>query len=108
MRSNSGRQFGRATITYAVLADEEIGFRVEETFEHPGSQQVSMSKGLGVAPNYDGSGGWARIYSLVTSSNTSVGSKRRFAQVGYIQNANVRSTLPASTLPGNISSALKD
>ncbi|KAI2618120.1 lytic polysaccharide monooxygenase [Hypoxylon sp. NC1633] len=59
--------------TYAVHAGDELGFGIDEHFGHPGIQQVYISKAPGAAADYDGSGGWARIYSLTTSAANSTG-----------------------------------
>jgi hypothetical protein len=77
MRCNIGGSSGiqNHTETATVHAGDELGFGIGETFGHPGIQQVYLSR----APNlfysntspsisaYDGSGGWARIYSLTTT-----------------------------------------
>ncbi|XXH04164.1 hypothetical protein Hte_010577 [Hypoxylon texense] len=68
-RCNVGAQ---ASQTYAVRAGDELGFGVDEHFGHPGIQQVYLSRAPdGVAAaEYDGSGGWARIYSLTSAPPT--------------------------------------
>lgn len=67
MRCNSGGSSGTAlgTETLTVQAGAELGFKIAETFGHPGVQQVYISRvPEGVpAPDYDGSGDWAKIYA---------------------------------------------
>ncbi|KAI0179488.1 glycoside hydrolase [Hypoxylon sp. FL1284] len=71
-RCNAGAQ---ASQTYTVRAGDELGFSVNDHFGHPGVQQAYLSRvpdGVAAA-DYDGSGGWARVYSLTTAprSNSS-------------------------------------
>lgn len=67
MRCNSGGSSGTAlgTQTLTVRAGAELGFKIASTFGHPGVQQVYVSKApRGVsAADYDGSGGWVKIYA---------------------------------------------
>jgi len=97
MRCNTGGSSGVAlgTETATVRAGDELGFGIGETFGHPGIQQIYLSRAPdlnssssssslhltrktkekggrvgkvgGAAATYDGSGGWARIYSLTTT-----------------------------------------
>ncbi|KAI1126729.1 lytic polysaccharide monooxygenase [Nemania abortiva] len=79
MRCNIGGSSGRPnnTETATVRAGDELGFGIGSTFGHPGIQQVYLSRApdlpdspntsLSPAMEYDGSGGWARIYSLTTT-----------------------------------------
>ncbi|KAI6084686.1 glycosyl hydrolase family 61-domain-containing protein [Hypoxylon rubiginosum] len=71
-RCNIGAQ---PSETYTVRAGDELGFSVDEHFGHPGIQQVYLSKAPeGVAAaEYDGVGGWARIYSLTSAPKNASG-----------------------------------
>ncbi|KAF2181895.1 lytic polysaccharide monooxygenase, partial [Zopfia rhizophila CBS 207.26] len=98
MRCNSGGAFGNTTQTYTVQAGDELGFGISETFGHPGPQQVYLSKAPGAAADYDGSGEWARIYSL-TTSNSSVGKDGTVIWATHKAHSFLF-RLPASTPPG--------
>lgn len=80
MRCNSGGSSGTAlgTETLTVRAGTELGFKIASTFGHPGVQQVYVSRAPdGVtAADYDGSGGWAKIYaaSYRLAPNSTAGS----------------------------------
>lgn len=108
MRCNAGALSGKSTQTLAVPAGAEIGFAIAKHFGHPGPQQVYLSKAPGAAADYDGSGGWARIYSLTTApANSSISAKyeRSNATSQTLKWASrrmdsFRFTLPASTPPG--------
>ncbi|KAI2467441.1 glycosyl hydrolase family 61-domain-containing protein [Annulohypoxylon bovei var. microspora] len=65
-RCNAGAQ---PAATYTVRAGDALGFGIDEHFGHPGIQQAYLSQAPGnaTAAEYDGSGGWARIYSLTTT-----------------------------------------
>ncbi|KAI1778558.1 glycosyl hydrolase family 61-domain-containing protein [Hypoxylon cercidicola] len=69
-RCNAG---ARPSETYAVRAGDELGFAISDHFGHPGIQQVYVSRAPpGVAAaDYDGSAGWARVYSLTSSPQNS-------------------------------------
>lgn len=89
MRCNVGGASGVAlnTQTATVHAGDTLGFGIDETFGHPGIQQVYLSRApelpssspLSSSPQstnssspsaaalYDGSGAWVRIYSLTTT-----------------------------------------
>ncbi|KAF2260363.1 hypothetical protein CC78DRAFT_473104, partial [Lojkania enalia] len=67
MRCNSGAASGANTLTHTVLAGSEVGFGVAETFSHPGPQQAYPPRVLGLVSEYDDSGDWTKIYSLVSS-----------------------------------------
>ncbi|KAJ4362373.1 hypothetical protein N0V83_010466 [Neocucurbitaria cava] len=75
MRCNAGAASGVPlnTSTYTVAAGDTLGFTLKDTFGHPGPQQVYISRapGTGGAVEYDGSGEWARIYSLTSAMNAS-------------------------------------
>ncbi|RYP77189.1 hypothetical protein DL771_001238 [Monosporascus sp. 5C6A] len=75
MRCNSGASSGITlnTSTLTVTAGSEVGFGIDETFGHPGPQQAYLSRApAGVkARDYDGSGGWARVYAAGTLANSS-------------------------------------
>lgn len=64
MRCNIDALSGANTSTYAVNAGDQIGFTIKDTFGHPGPQQVYISKAPGKVADYDGSGNWAKIYTL--------------------------------------------
>ncbi|OTB01199.1 glycoside hydrolase family 61 protein, partial [Hypoxylon sp. CI-4A] len=99
-----------AAETYAVRAggdDVVVGFVVDEHFGHPGIQQAYLSRAPdGVAAaDYDGSGGWARVYSLTSApanaTNSSSSSSLRKVLTWATHNIqSFRFTLPASTPPG--------
>ncbi|KAH9907021.1 lytic polysaccharide monooxygenase [Xylariomycetidae sp. FL2044] len=104
MRCNSGALSGKDTQTYTVQAGGELGFGIGETFGHPGIQQVYLSKAPGAAADYDGSGDWARIYSLTYAlPNTADPSNDTDPEVLEWATDRMHSflfTLPASTPPG--------
>ncbi|KAI1395579.1 lytic polysaccharide monooxygenase [Hypoxylon fuscum] len=86
--------------TYTVRAGDTLGFGVDEHFGHPGIQQVYLSPApAGVAAaEYDGSGGWARVYSLTTAIN---GGDNATALAWATHNMqSFRFALPAATPPG--------
>jgi len=56
------------TKTLSVKAGDQIGFRLNPNFGHPGVQQVYMSKAPSTAATYKGDGDWFKVYSLTTSS----------------------------------------
>jgi hypothetical protein len=72
MRCNYGAESGVAlnTQTYTVSAGDMLGFAIKDTFGHPGPQQVYLSKAPGAAAAYDGSGDWAKIYTLTYFLNS--------------------------------------
>ncbi|KAI3326813.1 lytic polysaccharide monooxygenase [Xylariaceae sp. AK1471] len=93
MRCNIGGSSGvpNHTETATVRAGDELGFGIGETFGHPGIQQVYLSRAPDLpdsngsaAAAYDGSGGWARIYSLTTTptlpNGTGTAGKNSFAE----------------------------
>jgi hypothetical protein len=94
MRCNVGGASGipNHTETATVRAGDELGFGIGETFGHPGIQQVYLSRApdssdvnvSSAAAVYDGSGGWARIYSLTTTptlpNGTGTAGKNSFAE----------------------------
>ncbi|KAI2638734.1 glycosyl hydrolase family 61-domain-containing protein [Hypomontagnella submonticulosa] len=96
--------------TYAVRAGDELGFGINEHFGHPGIQQVYLSKAPegSAAADYDGSGGWARIYSLTSapanatnSSSSGVSSDDEEVLTWATHNIqSFRFKLPAATPPG--------
>ncbi|RYP54536.1 hypothetical protein DL768_000738 [Monosporascus sp. mg162] len=75
MRCNSGASSGitLSTPTLTGAAGFDVGFGIDETFGHPGPQQVYLSRApAGVTTmDYDGSGGWARVYAAGTLANPS-------------------------------------
>ncbi|KAI1364856.1 glycosyl hydrolase family 61-domain-containing protein [Xylaria arbuscula] len=100
MRCNVGGASGVAlnTQTATVHAGDTLGFGIDETFGHPGIQQVYLSRApdlpsssqstnsssSSAAALYDGSGGWARIYALTTTptypNGTGTTGKNSFAE----------------------------
>jgi hypothetical protein len=108
MRCNAGALSGQSTQTLTVAAGAEIGFAIAKHFGHPGPQQVYLSKAPGAASDYDGSGGWARIYSLTVApadSAISPNYTRSNATSKSLKWASRRMdsflfTLPVSTAPG--------
>ncbi|KAI0544904.1 glycosyl hydrolase family 61-domain-containing protein [Xylaria curta] len=94
MRCNIGGDSGvpNNTETATVKAGDELGFGIGSTFGHPGIQQVYLSRAPDLPSNvsssaaavYDGSGGWARIYSLTTTptwpNGTGTMGKNSFAE----------------------------
>ncbi|KAL5385168.1 hypothetical protein DPSP01_004978 [Paraphaeosphaeria sporulosa] len=65
MRCNiNGGVSGSNTSTYAVQVGDLLGFTIRDTFGHPGPQQVYISKAPAAVKDYDGSGEWAKIYTL--------------------------------------------
>jgi hypothetical protein len=73
MRCNVGGLSGENTETLKVAAGDSLGFVIADTFGHPGPQQVYLSKAPGIVKDYDGSGEWAKIYTLTYSLNSSYG-----------------------------------
>ncbi|KAI1258839.1 glycosyl hydrolase family 61-domain-containing protein [Xylariaceae sp. FL1019] len=97
MRCNVGVSSGltNRTETATVRAGDEVGFGIDETFGHPGIQQVYLSRApdlpdqntsllSSAAAAYDGSGDWVRIYSLTTTptlpNGTGTAGKNSFAE----------------------------
>ncbi|KAI4601057.1 hypothetical protein KJ359_012244 [Pestalotiopsis sp. 9143b] len=79
MRCNAGASLGTPlgtetlTVTTTDSESVELGFGIASTFGHPGIQQVYLSRapdGTGAA-DYDGAGGWVKIYAATTLANTS-------------------------------------
>ncbi|KAF1961565.1 glycoside hydrolase [Byssothecium circinans] len=60
-----------ATSTLSVKPGDQIGFRIRDSFSHPGVMQVYMSKAPGKVVDYKGDGNWFKVYSLTTSNLTS-------------------------------------
>ncbi|KAF2111560.1 glycosyl hydrolase family 61-domain-containing protein [Lophiotrema nucula] len=100
MRCNSGGASGLSTQTYTIKAGDEVGFGVAETFGHPGPQQVYLSKAPGLASEYDGSGDWAKLYSLTTSANNSVGAADGVLKWATNKMTTFRFKLPSDVPPG--------
>ncbi|KAI8633624.1 lytic polysaccharide monooxygenase [Xylariaceae sp. FL1651] len=118
MRCNVGGSSGitNQTETATVRAGDKLGFGIDETFGHPGIQQVYLSRAPDLPENapssssaaaaYDGSGGWARIYALTTTptlpngTGTATG-KNSFAeaQPGAVDWATHKLTTFLFTLP---------
>ncbi|KAI1272425.1 glycosyl hydrolase family 61-domain-containing protein [Xylaria sp. FL0933] len=100
MRCNVGCSSGLPdnTQTATVRAGDTLGFGIADTFGHPGIQQVYLSRAPDLPPSshpssnssasaaavYDGSSGWARIYSLTTTptqpNGTGTTGKNSFAE----------------------------
>ncbi|PSN65870.1 hypothetical protein BS50DRAFT_600989 [Corynespora cassiicola Philippines] len=100
MRCNSGALPGPQTQTYTVKAGYELGFGIAETFGHPGPQQVYISKAPGAASEYDGSGDWAKIYTLTYSLNSSYGSNDGLLKWATHRAQTFNFKLPESTPSG--------
>ncbi|KAI4862021.1 glycoside hydrolase [Hypoxylon rubiginosum] len=104
-RCNAGAQ-QQPSETYAVRAGDELGFGVDEHFGHPGVQQVYLSRApSGVAAaDYDGSGGWARVYSLTyapPTNSSSDGDEEKEVLTWATDNIqSFRFPLSAATPPG--------
>ncbi|KAI0102818.1 lytic polysaccharide monooxygenase [Nemania sp. FL0031] len=123
MRCNIGGSSGlpNNTETATVRAGDELGFSIGSTFGHPGIQQVYLSRAPDLPPppprtnstpnassavaEYDGSGGWARIYALTTTptwpNGTGTVGKNSFAeaQPGAVDWATHKLTSFLFTLP---------
>ncbi|KAI1845781.1 hypothetical protein JX266_008146 [Neoarthrinium moseri] len=102
MRCNAGGASGTNTSTYTLHAGDEVGFGVEETFGHPGIQQVYLSRAPGLAADYDGSGPWAKVYAATTLANAT--SNLTFGSEGLLwaprRTHSFRFVLPGQTPPG--------
>ncbi|KAI1653895.1 glycoside hydrolase [Daldinia decipiens] len=92
--------------THTVRAGDKVGFRINKHFGHPGIQQVYLSRapeGI-TAADYDGSGGWARVYSLTSSpTNSTNSSSTNDDKILTWATHNIetfRFALPTSTPPG--------
>lgn len=75
-RCNTGsQQYASKTGVYKVKAGDTIGFGTDfnALIQHPGPLQVYMSKAPGDVREYDGSGGWFKIYELGPESFSSDG-----------------------------------
>ncbi|KAL7270628.1 hypothetical protein RUND412_006656 [Rhizina undulata] len=64
MRCNAGAALGAGTQTATVAAGATVGFALDQTIFHAGPLNVYISKAPGAASDYDGSGGWAKIYQI--------------------------------------------
>lgn len=100
MRCNMGGLSGLNTQTYTVAAGDELGFTVLDTFGHPGPQQVYLSKAPGDVKEYDGSGEWAKIYTLTYSYNSSYGGGDGILKWATHRAQTFNFKLPTSTPPG--------
>jgi hypothetical protein len=102
MRCNYGAESGVAlnTQTYTVAAGDMLGFAIKATFGHPGPQQVYISKAPGAAAEYDGSGDWAKIYSLTYSLNASYGASDGLLKWATHNARTFNFKLPVDTPPG--------
>ncbi|KAF2659672.1 lytic polysaccharide monooxygenase [Lophiostoma macrostomum CBS 122681] len=100
MRCNMGGASGATTQTYTVAAGSRLGFAVADTFGHPGPQQVYLSKAPGLASEYDGSGDWAKIYTLTYSLNASLYSGDGILKWATHRAQTFNFELPAATPPG--------
>lgn len=73
--ASSGTTLGTETLTVTTTDQEpiELGFGIESTFGHPGIQQVCLSRAPDgtAAADYDGAGGWVKIYAATTLANAS-------------------------------------
>jgi hypothetical protein len=102
MRCNYGAESGVAlnTETYTVAAGDMLGFAIKDTFGHPGPQQVYLSKAPRTAAEYDGSGDWAKIYSLTYSLNSSYGASDGILKWATHNARTCNFKLPIETPPG--------
>ena len=100
MRCNMGASSGANTQTYTVRAGDELGFKIADTFGHPGPQQVYLSKAPGLASEYDGSGDWAKIYTLTYSLNSSLYSGDGVLKWATHRAQTFNFKLPEQTPPG--------
>ncbi|KAF2873772.1 glycosyl hydrolase family 61-domain-containing protein [Massariosphaeria phaeospora] len=100
MRCNSGAATGRNTQTYTVAAGDQLGFAVADTFGHPGPQQVYISRAPAAAADYDGSGEWAKIYTLTYSLNASYGSSDGVLKWATHRAQTFNFQLPSALQPG--------
>ncbi|KAF2851451.1 lytic polysaccharide monooxygenase [Plenodomus tracheiphilus IPT5] len=102
MRCNAGASTGilPTTQTYTITAGDTLGFAISDTFGHPGPQQVYISKAPDSAAEYDGSGDWARIYSLTYSLNASEGSNDGLLKWATHRARTFNFKLPSQLQPG--------
>ena len=102
MRCNIGGLSGTQTQTqtYTVTAGDRLGFTIADTFGHPGPQQVYISKAPADVKEYDGSGEWAKIYTLTYSLNASYGSIDGVLKWASHRAQTFEFDLPEATPPG--------
>jgi hypothetical protein len=100
MRCNMGGSSSSTTQTYTVRAGDSLGFKVADTFGHPGPQQVYLSKAPSLASEYDGSGDWAKIYTLTYSLNSSYYSGDGILKWATHRAQTFKFKLPEATPPG--------
>lgn len=58
------------TKTRTVTAGDQLGFKINEMFGHPGPLHVYLSKAPETAQTYKGDGDWFKIYELTNSNLT--------------------------------------
>jgi hypothetical protein len=100
MRCNINGLSGMDTQTYSVAAGDQLGFTIADTFGHPGPQQVYLSKAPADVRIYDGSGEWAKIYTLTCSLNASYGSADGVLKWATHRAQTFEFKLPDATPPG--------
>lgn len=85
------------TGVYEIEAGSEIGFATDfgAQIQHPGPLLVYMSKAPGDVHDYDGSGGWFKIYEVGPKAFTSDG-----IEWGTTGLSNFTFTVPKATPPG--------
>ncbi|RPA95538.1 hypothetical protein L873DRAFT_1837172 [Choiromyces venosus 120613-1] len=71
LRCNTGANTGGSTQTYPVTASTQVRFKMDQAIYHVGPSPVHISKAPSTAPNYDGSGGWAKIYQIAPTTTSS-------------------------------------
>jgi hypothetical protein len=69
LRCNVGGASGANTSTLAVKAGDSFTFTSDTAVYHQGPISLYMSKAPGKAADYDGSGGWFKIYDFGPTFN---------------------------------------
>ncbi|KAJ4290479.1 hypothetical protein N0V90_010696 [Kalmusia sp. IMI 367209] len=100
MRCNIDALSGVNTSTYSVTAGDILGFAVKDTFGHPGPQQVYISKAPEDVKNYDGSGDWAKIYTLSDCQTQGCGTGDGIVKWATYRAQTFNFKLPAETPAG--------
>lgn len=86
------------TQTHTVAPGDQLGFKMNEMFGHPGPLHVYLSKAPSTAQTYKGNGDWFKIYELTTSNLTADPIHwAKFAGGGV---RNFTFTLPSTLPPG--------
>lgn len=101
MRCNiDGLLSGGNTSTYPVNAGDKIGLAIKDTFGHPGPQQVYISKAPADVKEYDGSGDWAKIYTLSNCETKGCGTGDGIVKWATYRAQTFNFKLPADTPAG--------